>query len=192
MFPIHWLICGGPPQYQNWPPQIDFPKALISLNKHEHCTFKNQNPAWVFLYHCISEGIRLSSENFQCHFHFILHVMPDKAAFVSGALLCVQRYQGNLYFSHSKSASCWQRMNLHNIYMGPGGLPPQIECKAVGNTDLHLFQTEIANCLKMNEFFTKNHCQCKHHLKQKCNSSNHPKQPSNHMGTWKTTATIVN
>ncbi len=24
VFPIHWLICGGPPQYQNWLPQIDF------------------------------------------------------------------------------------------------------------------------------------------------------------------------
>ncbi len=27
---------------------------------------------------------------------FILHVMSDKAAFVSGALFCVQRYRGNL------------------------------------------------------------------------------------------------
>ncbi len=27
---------------------------------------------------------------------FILHVMSDKAVFVSGALFCVQRYQGNL------------------------------------------------------------------------------------------------
>ncbi len=45
----------------------------------------------MFLYHCISEG-RLSLENVRCHFHFILHVinhMPDKAAFVSSALLCV-------------------------------------------------------------------------------------------------------
>ncbi len=58
----------------------------------EHCTFQNQNPVQVFLYHCISEGNRLSSENFGCYFHFILHVMSGKAAFVSGALLCVQRY----------------------------------------------------------------------------------------------------
>ncbi len=29
------------------------------------------------LYHCISEGNRLSSENFVCHFHFILHVMSE-------------------------------------------------------------------------------------------------------------------
>ncbi len=62
----------------------------------EHCTFQNRNPVLVFLYHCISEGNRLSSENFGCHFHFILHVMSDKAAFVSGALFCVQRYRGNL------------------------------------------------------------------------------------------------
>ncbi len=74
---------------------MDFPKALTSLNKHEHCTFQNQNPVRVFLYHCISEGNRLFSENDGCHFHFILHVMSDKAAFVGGALLCVQRYCGN-------------------------------------------------------------------------------------------------
>ncbi len=79
----------------------------------EHCTFQNRNPVRVFLYHCISEGNRLSSENFGCHFHFILHVMSDKAAFVSGALLCVQCYRGNLGLSRSNSASRWQRMNLH-------------------------------------------------------------------------------
>ncbi len=79
----------------------------------EHCTFQNRNPVRAFLYHCISEGNRLSSENSGCHFHFILHVMSDKAAFVSGALLCVQRYRGNLDLSHSNSASRWQRMNLH-------------------------------------------------------------------------------
>ncbi len=81
------------------------------LNKYEHCTFQNRNPVRVFLYHCISEGNRLSSENDGCHFHLILNVMSDKAAFVSGALLCVQCYRGNLALSNS--ASCWQRMNLH-------------------------------------------------------------------------------
>ncbi len=76
--------------------------------------FQNRNPVRVFLYHCISEGNRLSSENFGCHFHFILHVMSDKAVFVRGALLCVQRYQGNLTLYHSNnSASRWQRINLH-------------------------------------------------------------------------------
>ncbi len=44
--------------------------------------------------------------------HFILHVMSDKAAFVSGALVCLQRYRGNLYLSRSNSASR-QRMHLH-------------------------------------------------------------------------------
>ncbi len=40
-------------------------------------------------------------------------VMSDKAAFVSRALFCVQRYRGNLDLSHYNSASCWQRINLH-------------------------------------------------------------------------------
>ncbi len=78
--------------------------------------FQNQNPVLVFLYHCISEGNRLSSENFGCHLHFILHVMSDKATFVRGALLCVQRYRGKLDLSHSNSASCWQIINLHILY----------------------------------------------------------------------------
>ncbi len=52
----------------------------------EHCTFQNQNLVQVFLYHCISDGNRLFSENDGCHFHFILHVMSDKAVFVSSAL----------------------------------------------------------------------------------------------------------
>ncbi len=53
------------------------------------------------------------SENFGCRFHFILHIMSDKAAFVSRALFCVQRYWGNLDLYHSNSASCWQIINLH-------------------------------------------------------------------------------
>ncbi len=59
----------------------------------------------MFLYHCIS--------NFGCHFHFILHVISDKAAFVSGALFCVQRYRGNLeiinlhIYTATNSASLW-------------------------------------------------------------------------------------
>ncbi len=36
------------------------------------------------------------------HFHFILPVMPDKAAFVSAELLCVQRYRGNSYLPLQK------------------------------------------------------------------------------------------
>ncbi len=39
------------------------------------------------------------------HFHFIMPVMPDKAAFVSAVLLCVQRYRGNHYFYRSKSGT---------------------------------------------------------------------------------------
>ncbi len=43
----------------------------------------------VFLYHCISDENLLFSENFGCHFHFILHIMSDKAAFVSRSMFCV-------------------------------------------------------------------------------------------------------
>ncbi len=39
--------------------------------------------------------------------------MSEKAAFVSGDLFCVQRYQGNLDLSCSNSASRWQIINLH-------------------------------------------------------------------------------
>ncbi len=46
------------------------------------------------------------------HFHFILHIMSEKAAFVRGALFCVQHYRGNLALSRSNSASRWQRINL--------------------------------------------------------------------------------
>ncbi len=60
----------------------------------------------VFLYHCISDGNRLFSENFEYHFHVILHVMFDKAAFVRGALFW------NLELSRSNSASRWQIINL--------------------------------------------------------------------------------
>ncbi len=79
----------------------------------EHCTFQNQNQVRVFSYHCISDGNQLFSENFGCHFHFILHVMSDKAAFVSGVLFCVQSYRGNLELSRSNSASRWQRICGH-------------------------------------------------------------------------------
>ncbi len=70
----------------------------------ERCTFQNRNPVRVFLYHYISDGNQLFSENFGCHFHFILHVMSDKAAFVSRALFCVQRYRGNLDLSTTPTA----------------------------------------------------------------------------------------
>ncbi len=74
----------------------------------EHCMFQNQNPV-RFLYHCISDGNQLFSENYGCHFHFILHLMSDKAAFVRGALFCVQRYRGALLLQQRLR---WQRMNL--------------------------------------------------------------------------------
>ncbi len=79
----------------------------------EHCTFQNRNPVRVFLYHCISDGNRLFSENDGCNFHFILHVMSDKAAFVSGALFCVVLPGKPRSLSRSNSASRWQRIQLH-------------------------------------------------------------------------------
>ncbi len=104
--------------------------------------FKIETRCRVFLYHCSSEGNRLSSENCGCHFHFILHVMSDKAAFVSGALLCVQRYRGNLdlYNSNGTEWIC--------IYM-----PPQIECRSVGNT-----VTERGGC---SQSAVSKHIKCK-------------------------------
>ncbi len=67
----------------------------------------------VFLYHCISDANQLFSENVGCHFYFILYIMSDKAAFVTRALFCVERCQGNLELSRSNSASRWQIINLH-------------------------------------------------------------------------------
>ncbi len=78
----------------------------------EHYTFQNRNPVRAFLYHCISDGNQLFSENYGCHFHFILHIMSDKAVFVRGALFCVQHYPGNLALYHYNSASRWPRINL--------------------------------------------------------------------------------
>ncbi len=72
----------------------------------ELCMFENRKTVLVFLYHCISDGNHCF-QKFGCHFHFIWPVMSDKAAFVSGALFCVQRYRGNL------ELSLQQRMNLH-------------------------------------------------------------------------------
>ncbi len=112
-----------------WTTQFFFPVFVLSQKKIpptlirmvgrwgesvvKHRTFQNRNPVLVFLYHCISDGNRLFSENFDCNFNFILPVMSDKAAFESGALFCVQRYRGNLDIYHHNSASCWQRINLH-------------------------------------------------------------------------------
>ncbi len=65
----------------------------------------------VFLYHCISDGYQLFTENVGCHFHSILDIMSDKAAFVSGALLCVALPGKSRSFRYN-SASCWQIINL--------------------------------------------------------------------------------
>ncbi len=64
------------------------------------------------IYHCISDGNQLFSENFWMSFSFHLAIMSDKAAFVRGALFCVQRYRRNLELFRSNSASLWQTINL--------------------------------------------------------------------------------
>ncbi len=70
-------------------------------------------PVLVFRYHCISDGNQLFSDYVGCHCHFILHIMSDKAVFVSRALICVQHYRGNLELSRYNSVSRWQMINLH-------------------------------------------------------------------------------
>ncbi len=74
--------------------------------------FQNRNQVRVFLCHFISDLNQQFSENVGCHFLFILHVMSEKAAFMSGALC----YRGYLALYHYNSASRWQIINLH-IYV---------------------------------------------------------------------------
>ncbi len=95
-----------------------FQKALTSLNKHEHCTFQNRNTVRVFLYHCISEGNRLFSENFGCHFHFILHVMPDKEAFVivsASEVTPTERWLNVWYIWHTYLETLQEFWSHHRI-----------------------------------------------------------------------------
>ncbi len=112
-FPVFVTSQSGPLEYHSNKSRLRKFEWLGGGENAWLSTARNRNPVLVFLYHCISEGNQLSSENFGCHFHFILHVMSDKAAFVSGALFCVQCYRGNLNLYHSNSASRWQRINLH-------------------------------------------------------------------------------
>ncbi len=82
----------------------------------------------------------MCSENVGCHFNLILHIMSDEAAFVSGALLCVQRYRGNLDLSRSNSASCWQIINLHI-------------CAATNSVSLWDYGINKFNCIKVSVQF---------------------------------------
>ncbi len=69
--------------------------------------FQNRKPVWVFLYHCISEGNRLSSENFGFHFHFILrpiHTAQTNANKVQQTSL--------LEFVGSVCYPCWRWFEL--------------------------------------------------------------------------------
>ncbi len=45
-------------------------------------------------------------------------VMPDKAAFVSSVMFCVQRYQGNSYFTAPKDAPSGKKIIfIHLIFI---------------------------------------------------------------------------
>ncbi len=94
-----------------------FEWSVVRRTLVEHCTFQNRNPVRVFLYHCISDGNQLFSENVWCHFHLILHIMSDKAAFVSRALFCVQRYQGNLELAPTAPPAGRELICIYTVYI---------------------------------------------------------------------------
>ncbi len=71
--------------------------------------FQNRYPCGCF-YITISHGNQLSSVHFACHFHFILHIMSDKATFVSRAVLCTA-LPGEPW-SLLQQRLRWQRMYL--------------------------------------------------------------------------------
>ncbi len=89
----------------------------------EHCTFQNWNPLRVFLYHCISDGNWLFSEDFGCHFHFILHVMSDKAFVGRGST----ETPSKLFANHN----ALEQLANHNTFRfsegGPSSNPELIE-----------------------------------------------------------------
>ncbi len=84
VFPIHWVICCDPSQYQNWPPQIDFPKGFYtSLNKLSNARFKIETS---------------SSEKLRCNFNFVFPVMADKVRLLSTALIRLQPLPGKAIY----------------------------------------------------------------------------------------------
>ncbi len=74
----------------------------------------NQKPrGGCFYITVLIGGNQLFSEYFGCHFHFILHIMSDKAVLWWEELcFCIQQLPGNLDL-YTPTASRWQRINLH-------------------------------------------------------------------------------
>ncbi len=52
----------------------------------------------MFLYECIFEKNRPSSEKLWCHFNLVFPVMPDKVAFVNPVLIWLQPLPGKLLY----------------------------------------------------------------------------------------------
>ncbi len=78
--------------------------------------------------------------------------MSDKAAFVSGAQLCVQRYWGNLDLSRSNSASRWERINLH-IYTATNSVSLwDYGINKFSFTAIHFIMLELKN-IKHNTYY---------------------------------------
>ncbi len=86
------------------------------VKKHFHCLINRL--CILFLTYLLNDSqIICSTIHFskplicddRYHFHFTVSVMPDKAAFVSAVLLCVQHFRGS-----SKSCTQWQTMNFHS------------------------------------------------------------------------------
>ncbi len=71
-------------------PYIDLFVAMTSLNKHEHCTFQNPNPAPV-------KGSLKGTDRLEKRFDGII-IISDEVAFMSAALLCVQPLAGKALF----------------------------------------------------------------------------------------------
>ncbi len=100
------------PAYRN-STGVQVGRTLVEL-----CTFQNQNLCW-----CFYITVFLMETNcFQINLYVIFissFILSDKATFVSGALICVQCYRGNL--ARYNSASRWQRINLR-IYVATNGV----------------------------------------------------------------------
>ncbi len=107
------VICGGSSvTIPKLTTSIDFPKAYTSLNKPRALhVWKVKCSAGVFIRMYLWKGP--SSEMRQCHFHFVFPLMPDKVVCVSTAHIWLQPLPGKPLYLCSKSASCWQRRNLH-------------------------------------------------------------------------------
>ncbi len=107
----HTLIYLWRPQYRHWLPQIDFPKGFRTVwlrwinMSTARFKFKTRSGCFIWMYLWGTDCLQKS-------FH-VIFILSDKVAFISQCCFVYSRYPGNRWFCRSKSASCWQRMNLH-------------------------------------------------------------------------------